>query len=101
MHVRTLPQIRSCLYPGENKNPFSHQGPRPRLAIVQVGDRSDSNVYINMKRKAGDEIGVAVDHVRIPRTVTEGELMQRIDALNADLGVDGIIVQMPLDCDAK
>ena len=34
------------------------QGPRPRLAIVQVGDRSDSNVYINMKRKAGDEIGI-------------------------------------------
>ena len=58
-------------------------------------------MYINMKRKAGDEIGVAVDHVRIPRTVTEGELMQRIDALNADLGVDGIIVQMPLDSDAK
>ena len=78
-----------------------NQGPRPRLAIVQVGDRSDSNVYINMKRKAGDEIGIAVEHVRIPRTVTEVELMEKIDALNSDLGVDGIIVQMPLDCDAK
>ena len=68
---------------------------------MQVGDRNDSNVYINMKRKAGDEIGVAVDHVRIPRTVTEAELLERIDALNSDLGVDGIIVQMPLDCDDK
>ena len=77
------------------------QGHRPRLAIVQVGDRSDSNVYINMKRKAGDEIGIAVDHVRIPRSVAEVELLERIDALNSDLGVDGIIVQMPLDCDAK
>ena len=35
------------------------------------------------------------------RTVTEAELLERIDALNSDLGVDGIIVQMPLDCDAK
>ena len=77
------------------------QGPRPRLAIVQVGDRNDSNVYINMKRKAGGEIGVAVDHVRISRTVTEGELLEMIDALNSNLAVDGIIVQMPLDCDAK
>ena len=66
-----------------------------------MGDRSDSNVYINMKRKAGDEIGIAVEHVRIPRTVTEVALMEKIDALNSDLGVDGIIVQMPLDCDAK
>ncbi|XP_073950454.1 pug C-1-tetrahydrofolate synthase, cytoplasmic isoform X2 [Choristoneura fumiferana] len=69
----------------------------PRLAIVQVGGREDSNVYIRMKLKAAENIGIKAEHLRLPRDITESELLNRIVALNEDVSVHGIIVQMPLD----
>ncbi|CAG7837830.1 unnamed protein product [Allacma fusca] len=71
----------------------------PGLAIVQVGGREDSNVYIRMKIKAASDIGINATHVRLPRTITEVELLQELDKLNQDPKVHGIIVQMPLDAD--
>ncbi|XP_012216703.2 C-1-tetrahydrofolate synthase, cytoplasmic [Linepithema humile] len=69
----------------------------PGLAIVQVGAREDSNVYIKMKMNAAREIGVNVQHVQLPNTTTEIDLINKINKLNKDPGVHGIIVQMPLD----
>ncbi|XP_017026666.1 C-1-tetrahydrofolate synthase, cytoplasmic isoform X1 [Drosophila kikkawai] len=71
----------------------------PGLRIVQVGGREDSNVYIRMKIKAATEIGIEAVHVRLPRSITEVELLDKINELNDDPRVHGIIVQMPLDCD--
>ncbi|XP_050744306.1 C-1-tetrahydrofolate synthase, cytoplasmic isoform X2 [Drosophila biarmipes] len=71
----------------------------PGLRIVQVGGREDSNVYIRMKIKAATEIGIDAVHVQLPRSITEGELLDKINDLNEDPKVHGIIVQMPLDCD--
>ncbi|XP_043258125.1 C-1-tetrahydrofolate synthase, cytoplasmic [Colletes gigas] len=69
----------------------------PGLAIVQVGGREDSNVYIRMKIKAASDIGIAVEHVKLPNTTTEIELINKVNKLNNDPNVHGIIVQMPLD----
>ncbi|KAM3962554.1 LOW QUALITY PROTEIN: pug C-1-tetrahydrofolate synthase, cytoplasmic [Aphomia sociella] len=69
----------------------------PKLAIVQVGGREDSNVYIRMKLKAAENIGMLAEHVRLPRDITESELLARITKLNESPAVHGIIVQMPLD----
>ncbi|XP_049817355.1 C-1-tetrahydrofolate synthase, cytoplasmic isoform X2 [Aethina tumida] len=71
------------------------------LAIVQVGGREDSNVYIRMKIKAAQEIGINAEHVKLPKSTTEVELLSKIQKLNADPNVHGIIVQMPLDSDTK
>ncbi|XP_017057491.1 C-1-tetrahydrofolate synthase, cytoplasmic isoform X1 [Drosophila ficusphila] len=71
----------------------------PGLRIVQVGGREDSNVYIRMKIKAATEIGIDASHVQLPRSITELELLDKINDLNEDPRVHGIIVQMPLDCD--
>ncbi|XP_037294166.1 C-1-tetrahydrofolate synthase, cytoplasmic isoform X1 [Manduca sexta] len=71
----------------------------PRLAIVQVGGREDSNVYIRMKLKAADNIGITAEHIRLPKDITEAELLARITYLNEAPSVHGIIVQMPLDSD--
>ncbi|XP_053964353.1 C-1-tetrahydrofolate synthase, cytoplasmic isoform X2 [Anastrepha ludens] len=73
----------------------------PGLRILQVGEREDSNVYIRMKIKAATEIGISVEHIRLPRTVTEIEILEKITQLNNDPNVHGIIVQMPLDADTK
>lgn len=72
-------------------------GFRPGLAIVQVGGREDSNVYIRMKIKAASEIGIEAQHVQLPNTTTETELLSKLKKLNEDPNVHGIIVQMPLD----
>lgn len=69
----------------------------PNLAIVQVGGREDSNVYIRMKIKAANDIGIVVDHVKLPNTITEVELINKVNKLNQDPNIHGIIVQMPLD----
>ncbi|XP_029174264.1 C-1-tetrahydrofolate synthase, cytoplasmic [Nylanderia fulva] len=69
----------------------------PGLAIVQVGAREDSNVYIKMKTNAAREIGIDVKHCQLPNTTTEIELINKINKLNDDPNIHGIIVQMPLD----
>nr|CAD7456254.1 unnamed protein product [Timema tahoe] len=74
-------------------------GLKPGLAIVQVGGREDSNVYIRMKTKAATDIGIEAHHLKLPRTITEAELLLKIRKLNEDPSIHGIIVQMPLDSD--
>ncbi|CAB3249094.1 unnamed protein product [Arctia plantaginis] len=69
----------------------------PKLAIVQVGGREDSNVYIRMKLKAAQNIGVEAEHIKLPSDITETELLAKITSLNESPSVHGIIVQMPLD----
>lgn len=69
----------------------------PGLAIVQVGGREDSNVYIRMKIKAAAEIGIQAQLIQFPQTITESELLNGLKKLNLDPNVHGIIVQMPLD----
>lgn len=51
---------------------------RPGLAIVQVGDRLDSNVYIRMKLKAAEEIGIEAQLVQVPSSITERELLFKV-----------------------
>lgn len=46
----------------------------PGLAIVQVGNRSDSEVYIRQKAKSAKEIGVDAQHVRLPNTCSEQDV---------------------------
>lgn len=72
---------------------------KPVLAIVQVGDREDSNIYIRNKIKFGSEIGVEVRYSKMEKWKNgkiEEELIQEIQELNEDENVDGIIVQLPL-----
>ena len=69
----------------------------PRLVIVQVGDREDSNVYIRMKVKAASEVGVDVEHKKLSRDIEEHQLISCIKSLNDDTTVHGILLQLPLD----
>ncbi len=69
---------------------------RPGLAVVMVGDNPASRVYVANKRKACAECGIASRDVDLPQSTSEVELLGRIDALNADETVDGILVQLPL-----
>lgn len=67
------------------------------LAIVQVGNRDDSNLYIKHKLKSAQEVGINARHIKFDREVTEAALVAEIAKLNADPRVNGIIVQLPFD----
>lgn len=70
----------------------------PKLVIVQIGGRSDSDVYIKMKQKFCESIGAASDLVKLPKDVTEDEVAATVKRLNQDSSVHGIITQLPFDC---
>ncbi len=68
----------------------------PTLAVVLVGDDPASAVYVRSKTKAAREAGVDVRDHKLPATTSQTELLALVQALNADRGVDGILVQLPL-----
>jgi methylenetetrahydrofolate dehydrogenase (NADP+) / methenyltetrahydrofolate cyclohydrolase len=72
------------------------RGITPGLTVVLVGDDPASAVYVRSKGKACEEAGMAGDTIRLPATTTQEDLLARIDRLNADPAVHGILVQMPL-----
>jgi methylenetetrahydrofolate dehydrogenase (NADP+)/methenyltetrahydrofolate cyclohydrolase len=68
----------------------------PRLAIILVGDDPASQVYTRHKVKDSTDTGLAATLERFPATLVEAELLARIEALNRDRTVHGILVQLPL-----
>jgi methylenetetrahydrofolate dehydrogenase (NADP+)/methenyltetrahydrofolate cyclohydrolase len=68
----------------------------PGLAVVMVGDNPASQVYVRNKRTACEECGIRSVAIDLPQSTSEIELLARIDALNADPEIDGILVQLPL-----
>jgi methylenetetrahydrofolate dehydrogenase (NADP+)/methenyltetrahydrofolate cyclohydrolase len=66
------------------------------LATVLVGDDPASEVYISLKQKAAQAVGIDARDVRLPAETPEAELLALLADLNADDGVDGILVQLPL-----
>lgn len=72
------------------------QGVRPGLTVVLIGDDPASVSYVTGKEKACRELGMNGETLRLPTTTTEEELLALIARLNADPGVYGILVQLPL-----
>src|SRR2546423_4087723 len=72
------------------------KGVTPRLAAVLIGDDPASAVYVRNKMRAGEEVGMASEHIPLPATATTGELLSVVKRLNHDDDVDGILAQLPL-----
>ena len=68
----------------------------PGLAVILVGDDPASAVYVRNKHKGCLEVGINSYEITMPKETTEDELIAKIDELNADDKVHGILVQLPL-----
>jgi methylenetetrahydrofolate dehydrogenase (NADP+)/methenyltetrahydrofolate cyclohydrolase len=66
------------------------------LATVLVGDDPASEVYISLKQKAAQAVGIDARDIRLPAETSQDDLLAQIAELNADDGVDGLLVQLPL-----
>ena len=77
---------------------FKQQFPRfqPQLAVVQAGERPDSTVYIRMKAKASEEVGIQIQHITLPEAASVKEIVAVVKRLNDDDSISGILVQLPL-----
>jgi methylenetetrahydrofolate dehydrogenase (NADP+) / methenyltetrahydrofolate cyclohydrolase len=72
------------------------RGVRPGLTVILVGDDPASAAYVRAKGKASEEVGILSSTIRLPASTEQVELLRRVDQLNADPEVHGILVQMPL-----
>ncbi len=70
--------------------------PAPGLAVILVGDSAASAIYVRNKRRACETAGVRSFSHDLPGATSQAELLELIDRLNDDPGVDGILVQLPL-----
>jgi len=80
----------------ERVKKLASRGVKPGLAVVLVGDDPPSAVYVSAKGKATEEAGMYSITICLEADTSLSELIERVDALNADPGIHGILVQMPL-----
>jgi methylenetetrahydrofolate dehydrogenase (NADP+)/methenyltetrahydrofolate cyclohydrolase len=66
------------------------------LATVLVGDDPASDIYIRLKHRAAQEVGINAKDIRLASQTTEEELLEQVEHLNADDSIDGLLVQLPL-----
>ena len=75
---------------------FSQSKSPPSLAVIQVGDIYASQVYVRRKHKACQRVGINSQDICLPQETSEAQLLAKIKALNADAGIDAILLQLPL-----
>lgn len=69
---------------------------RPRLIAVLVGDHPASKAYVGRKVKAAKTVGIDSETLKFDNSVTQEELLRKVQKLNNDPKVDGILVQLPV-----
>ena len=69
---------------------------RPNLAIILIGEREDSKLYVNLKEQEAKKVGIDTHLYKCPVNIKEREVFEMIDCLNKDESIDAILVQLPL-----
>lgn len=75
---------------------FAKKGIVPGLAVIMLGEDPSSLIYVNLKKKACQELGIKSYSYMLKESATEQELLKLIEKLNNDHNVNGILVQSPL-----
>jgi 5,10-methylene-tetrahydrofolate dehydrogenase/Methenyl tetrahydrofolate cyclohydrolase len=71
-------------------------GAHPSLAIVLVGSRPDSKLYVKLKEREAKKLGIDTHLYELEETVSENEIIETIKFLNNDKAIDSVLVQLPL-----
>ena len=80
----------------ELRDEISKLNIHPKLVVVQVGNNEASNVYIKQKKNMASYIGYDFEHIKLDNDVSTDDVLELIEKLNKDNGVNGILVQLPL-----
>ena len=68
----------------------------PGLTVILIGDLTPSQIYVRNKEKSAHEVGLNSKVIKYPETVEEKIILKKIDELNKDTSVSGLLVQLPL-----
>ena len=71
-------------------------GKIPGLAVILIGDYAPSQIYVKNKEKFAKEAGINSEVIRYPKEISEKEVLKKIDELNDNSKISGILVQLPL-----
>lgn len=80
----------------EQVSKLKDQGITPGLAVILVGDNPASQTYVRNKQKSCEAIGIYSELIKLPKEVSEEELLAQIRFLNNSESIHGILVQLPL-----
>lgn len=69
---------------------------KPKLVVILVGDNPASKIYVNNKKKMAEKVGIISEVINYPSSISEKELLVKIEELNKDEAVTAILVQLPL-----
>jgi methylenetetrahydrofolate dehydrogenase (NADP+)/methenyltetrahydrofolate cyclohydrolase len=78
------------------KEEIAESGLYPQLATLIVGDDAGSQMYVRMKHRACEQAGIGSVGLTLPGTATTSQVLERIDWVNRDCDIHGILVQLPL-----
>lgn len=78
------------------KEELGDSGLCPRLATVIVGSDPASQMYVRMKHRACEQVGIGSVGIELPADSTTEKVLESVQRLNRDAGIDGILVQLPL-----
>ena len=68
----------------------------PGLTVILIGDMAPSQIYVRNKEKSANEVGLKSEVIRYPEAVEESTVLDKIEELNNDENISGILVQLPL-----
>ena len=68
----------------------------PGLTVILIGDMAPSQIYVRNKEKSANEVGLKSNVIKYPDTVEEKTILDKIEELNNDDSISGILVQLPL-----
>ena len=80
----------------EVKQIISEGGRKPHLVVILVGNDGGSETYVKFKARACEKVGFNSSTIKFPDTISQTELLEKINELNTDNNIDGFIVQLPL-----
>lgn len=97
-HIMNGKEIAKAIYTEMSDiiKALKEKGITPHLSVVLVGEDPASKVYVGMKQKKADQIGLSSKTIHLPENTVEENLLGIIDDLNNDDSVHGILVQLPL-----
>jgi methylenetetrahydrofolate dehydrogenase (NADP+) / methenyltetrahydrofolate cyclohydrolase len=74
----------------------AEHGQIPGLAVMRIGEDPASKIYVTSKRKVAGELGFHAVEVHLPETASQALALERLEELNADPAIHGILVQLPV-----
>jgi methylenetetrahydrofolate dehydrogenase (NADP+)/methenyltetrahydrofolate cyclohydrolase len=80
----------------EIKKEIEEKNITPGLGVILIGNKSDSVKYVNMKRKKCEKLGIFQKLIHLEECITDQEVIQKLERLNKDDKIHGILVQLPL-----